>query len=307
MLQDDKIKERKNAIKYFPYLFDNGHHLIGDELDDVRFDLDFEFNRYEENHFSSFYYVSPRKECLRREEEITRGYNFIKELIEDEENFKIINEDLVKVLNQYYSLCDEIGKYKFIPHFKGSSGYDQNKANDEILYDLVLFEGYIKGVLKGVDDYIINNSDSSNLIMDKIHSLIDENALKFQELRSARKKYHSTWNGACKSDIYDYRELGEAKRNYRKTKNKACKQVLDMVSKLREIDHSVDFYAMKNGESVNEFLDRIYSKENNNQKYYEAIININKGPYYYSFLDQDEIRNQSIENKGCKRRNKKNN
>jgi len=300
MLQDEKIIERKNAVKYFRNLFDNGFHLVGEEPRLVMLDLNYYYNRYEEDNFNPYYRRTHYKksECLRREKEVTRAYNFIKGLINEEERFKLNNENSVKVLNQYYSLCDEIGKYQFVEHDDYTIGAKQNKANEEILYELIPFEEYIKHVLVELDRHLKDHPESADAINEELQKIGDRNALKFQELRSARHKYHDTWTGTCRGVDYDRSTLGEVKRDYRKVKNTACKRVLDFVDELHAIDLSIDNHMMREDETIIEYLDRTRKDMDINRKYYhEAIGNINNGPYYYSFLDQDEIKTQSEQNK----------
>lgn len=310
MFQEDKIKEIKNAVEYFPYLFDHGHHLIRDNINDVKFDLDYEYNRYEENHFSSFYIPSPRSECVKREKAINRGYAYIKGLIEDRENTDIGNmlSHVGVLLLQYYTLTDEIGRYEFVPHHDSSFGANQNRANDEILYDLALFEDLVKDMTIKIDKYCKEHNDEYKKDIDeRLCDLGENNSDSRKKLEAARIKYHNVWNGACRGNKYNYKELGKAKLEYRKTKNEACKQVLDYVKELYSISSAIDVLTYDTKKDPVLAYNDVMKSIKFNRDYNEAIKNIIHGPNYYAYLDKDEIERQSKLNKELKKQLKKNN
>lgn len=310
MLQEEKIKELKNAVEYFPYLFDYGHHLIFDNISDIKFDLDYEYNRYEENHFSSFFIPSPRSECLKREQAINRGYAYIKGLIEDREKNDIgyMLSSTAVPLRQYYTLTDEIGRYSFIPHHDSSFGANQNRANDEILYDLVLFEDLVKDMLIKIDKYCKEHNDEyKNDINERLFDLADNNSYHREKLEAARIKYHRIWNGACRGNEYNYKELGEAKQEYRKTKNETCKYVLDFVKELYSISCAIDVLTYDTKKDPLIALVEGVKSTQFNREYHEAFKNIVNGPNYYAYLDKEEKERQSKVNKELKKQLKKNN
>ena len=308
------VKERRNALRYFPGLFNEGYHLNSDSVFALRFNLDFDYNKYEEENFAGFFDAFTEKARSKHEERINDAYNFIRDLIQEKEDYVLKTKTSSTLLDQYYKICSEIGKYKFVAHFKNSTGYNQNLNNDNMVMNLTLFEPIIKEALKDIDAFVRENPncDFTNAVDKKLKDMIDINNLSLFKLTDSRTRYHRVWTGACRRDCYTYSELGEAKQEYRKTKNATSRRILDFARELVEIDSKIMAYkyASLTGEDY-ETKKKAFShivRSNNLIDGYDQIVGrITYGPNCYSYLTEEEIETHTKENKKSKQLIKKNN
>lgn len=302
-----QIKRKINAITFYRDLFTDGYNLQPfsyilneDTLEDY-------FDYYKKNNFFKNLNVTVFDET--KEERIIDGYNYIKEHLSSND-FELNNMGTIILLEQYYELTNEIGKYRFIPHFKDSSGYKQNKTTDDMLMSLSLLEPVIKSSLKDIDKFILEDKDDySKEVKNKLRNITIKNDKNIQHLQDRELEYHDTWDGACRDDEYSYIELGIAKRAFRKEKNAAARRVLDFTRELVDLDQNIMKYKFemlrKDEENKNKVFPLIRHSNELVDEYESVLSRIQKGPNYYSFLSGEEIKENTKKNKEYKKMLKK--
>jgi hypothetical protein len=173
--------------------------------------------------------------------------------------------------------------------------------------NLVLLEDVVKSCVKDIDDYLKENHDDAfrSKIEARLNEMICNNELKFDLLRSARKDYHEKWTGACRDDRYRYKELGDSKLVYRKTKNAACRRVLDYARELVDMDMDIMKYKYATLREDFENRDKVFPliRHANGlvDDYEDVLKRITYGPYCYSLLTSEEVKEKTRENKENKK------
>jgi hypothetical protein len=308
---DNIVREKRNALRYFPGLFNEGYHLNSDSIFALKFNLDFDYNKYEEENFGCFYDAYTEKARKKHEEDINKAYHYISGLIKDKEDYVLKTKTTSTLLDQYYKISSEIGKYKFVAHFKNSIGYNQNLNNDNMVMNLTLFEPIIKEALKDVDAFVRENPDClfTKSIEKRLKDMSDENNLRLFRLTDARHNYHSVWAGACRKDCYTYSELGEAKQEYKKIKNNTGRRVVDFARELVNMDRDIMVYKYatlrEDFANRNKVFPLIRHANELIDKYEDVLRRITYGPNCYSYLTGEEIKEHSKENKKSKQLQKK--
>ena len=306
-----EIERKINAITFFKEFFSDGYNLIyyPCALNDEN--IDEYYNFYEKHNFFNNEKVSKNDE--EREFRIVDGYNYIKDKIKDSYDYELEDKKTFLLLDQYYELTNEIGKYKFVPHFKYSTGYNQNKATDDMLINLSLLEPIIRESLKDIDTFLKEKKDSKDeFVIDlnnKLKESIYKNDRSLESLQDREVDYHETWDGACRDTEYNYIELGMSKRAYRKEKNNACRRVMDCAREIVNMDQEIMQYKFnelrENYESKNKVFPLIRHANKLVGEYEKVLDRIQSGPYYYSFLTEEEIKEQTKSNKEYKKMLKK--
>lgn len=159
------------ANKYFPEFYGKDFNLLryqtkGDllaKLQENLKDLTDSFSRYDYN-------------------DIKKAYEYIIASL-DEYSIELKRPETKKLWMNYNSLITEISNYHFYPKLRATSGYKQNKINEELLFNISIFHIIILGILKDIDNFLNKEkfdyaniacllNDFSNLLSDRTNELI---------------------------------------------------------------------------------------------------------------------------------------
>lgn len=300
-----EIERKKNAIEFFGDFFTSGYNLQVFPFVYNERVLDQCLDYYKDQDF--FKNSKITKKDASREERIIDGYNYIKEKLNGIMGYDLEDNLSIALFEQYYNLMDEIGTYRFVPHFRNSISDTQNKATDDMLMNLALLEPVVKESLKDIDTFMTEEEDKEvvNKVKEALIKVSKVNEDKISNLQSCENEYHDTWEGACRGSEYTYSELGEARRLFRKEKNQSARRVLDFSKELLDLDkYIMEYKSEKLREDVdnNREVFSLICHSNNLVTGYENVVDrIAKGPNYYCFLTKEEIEEHTKENKEHKK------
>ena len=286
------------AIQFFPDFF--GKDLCVSSSFGLK-DLENQYLKYCVKYFTNY----SAQGCSERFD-IQTGYEYLKTILTNQQKFKINSKISSEVLDSYENLILTISKYHFNPHRKGSYGDKQNETNRELLFEISLLTPVLYSILKNIDLYFENISESeidgfyctviyrlNNMI--KSLNTINNNLIKYQ------RRYYDTWNMVNRPGYNQqpssYTNLGYAKKEWRLSRNKAVRTILDFYNELDSINIAL-YYGTFQFDKENYGLDQATIEIS--QNYNNGINNIINGPNYFCYLnkeEKEEIAIQKIRNK----------
>lgn len=215
-------------------------------------------------------------------------------------NSCISSYNCYEFLSAYHMLIDSLDNYGFEVRDDATYGYgaNQNAVNDDILFDISLLNDFIVLVVKRVDSFITNASIDNredefyNQLVEKMESLKEKLVFTEDILNGAEVSYHETWTACNRPRISSIgyctkKELGDAKKFWRLMRNNACHEILEVCRELADINIALSYqtFDYKNM-SANVGVD--YDTASLGELYNCGIKNIINGPYYFSYLDEEQ-------------------
>jgi hypothetical protein len=298
---ENEALSKKIAIKYFPEFFGSDYILLnGISLEE----LNEKYLEYCKNPSSNISTSDEYDKVM-----IKKAYDYLcYMLIANKYAIQLKSNVTKSLLKKYDNLVNLIAAYRFNAKCDGTYGDNQNKANQHILFEISLLRPYLIGALEDIDSYIENDSNIDifrsfdEQLINRLENLGNQLINTYETLNSASSNYHSRWNSTYRSLYYGgyatESDLGKAKTDWKKQKNYAVHIILNFYKEINTI--------------VNQLAwdDKIYivdSKAYEYEELYEnGISNIESGPYYYSYLS-DEEKQELIAQNVLKKKLRKNN
>lgn len=293
-----EIELKKGAMKYFPKQFISANSISKDvTLSDLRE----EYLELFEEYFTVF-----GRDTTEERSEITKAYEYLKGIIENrEETYASRNEITTDVQEAYECVINELSSYRFRMHDTKSYSANQNKVNENIIFELSVLQPVITEMLDNIAAHFstiddITDVDSyDNKLSEKLRDLISQLYDACQIFVKARENYHETWNSATGRYYYNngrrldepasYHELGVKKDKWREARNLCCQVILDFYRQLMEINKTL----------VPDSL--VHPVEQTAYKYDRGLNNITKGPNYYCYINREERESLTEQNTQKKR------
>lgn len=241
---------------------------------------------------------------LKEAKDLLKGFIYINDEIKSKQ-FKPTHVVTIKAFKSYVALIKEIGKYNFTVRYCDSYGAYQNKANQNMLIDLLFFKPIVIETITNIETALDSGKMPPYQSVQVLNKLLNMSSLLNEirkDLEDFEDEYHTYWNMVTGRDCsYDRKKypinktksnLGRVKNAWRLKKNEACRAVMDFYSEMAKINQELRQLEPNKYQD----LDRLY------QYGFNEIIN---SPYYYSYLTREEIEEKTKENKAKKLEMKK--
>lgn len=269
-------------MKYFPSFFGSDFCILREK---TLVELRKEFLDYCESFF-----LRNIEEDYTKKMQIKEAYDYMRNMLEKRvRTYETKSEIARKVLESYEGLIATLANYRFKAHRETSYGANQNRTNQQILFEISLLKPMLVKVLDNINlhftkiEDVTKVSSFDNELREKIEGLIEELEDAHRELEITETHYHKTWALAQiggESDSY----LGETKLEWKLARNNACRAILDFYREINAINMSLQPEYM------------VYPLEETAVLYSEGVGNIMSGPNYYSYLSKETRDNLTKQN-----------